>query len=100
MLETADAGSIVPALPDEPEPKPESEPENPILPQPDQDRTLAQTVAHYRSVLPPDGTVDGDEDPVDYAEQFRAFEAESGVLAVIDSIPVRMTPGQRSVLDR
>jgi hypothetical protein len=81
VLETAPAAGMVPVLPHES--KSEPEPASRILPQPDQDRTLAQAIAHYRTVPHPDGTVNGDEDPLDYADQFREFEAESRRLGVL-----------------
>lgn len=81
VLEAGVGFGIVPALSDEP--KPITERQSGSLPQPGKDRTLAQTITHFRAVLSPNGEIDGDEDSVDYSEQFQRFEAESRRLGVL-----------------
>jgi hypothetical protein len=48
------------------------------LPGPDQDRSLKAVSDDFRRVLSADGTLDGDENGVDYIrEQFRSIEREA-----------------------
>jgi len=52
--------------------------ENPSLPQPGQDRSLIDAHDDFRRILRADGTLDGDEDSLDYLrDQFRSIEREA-----------------------
>lgn len=52
--------------------------ENSSLPQPGQDRSLVDAHDDFRRVLSADGTLDGDEDSLDYLrDQFRSIEKEA-----------------------
>jgi len=52
--------------------------ENPSLPQPGQDRSLVDAHDDFRRVLRTDGTLDGDENSMDYLrDQFRSIEREA-----------------------
>ncbi|MCU0750332.1 MAG: hypothetical protein MUF13_12375 [Akkermansiaceae bacterium] len=53
------------------------------LPRPDQDRPLHSAIAEFRGRIPPDGASDGDEDPPDYAECFRALEEKARELGLL-----------------
>jgi hypothetical protein len=56
----------------------ETEGEARKLPGPDQDRSLEAVSDDFRRVLSADGTLDGDEDPLDHIrEQFRSIEREA-----------------------
>jgi hypothetical protein len=51
---------------------------NSSLPQPGQDRSLVDAHDDFRRVLSADGTLDGNEDSLDYLrDQFRSIEKEA-----------------------
>lgn len=89
---------MVTVLPDDPERI--QPPENPSLPQPGQDRSLVDARDDFRRVLSTDGTLDGDEDGVDYLrEQFRSIEREAARAGYLYQ-ELRLPVGKRTFFDK
>ena len=81
VLEKCRKSAIVQVLPDDAERI--HPPEDPSLPQPGQDRSLFDALVEFRSVLYPDGEVDGQENDLDRSEQFQRIEAEACRLGIL-----------------
>ena len=78
VLENRQFLGIMPLLPDDHKQDSETEGETRKLPRPDQGRSLEAVSDDFRRVLSADGTLDGDEDPLDHLrEQFRSIEREA-----------------------
>ncbi len=94
VLENRQFLGIMPLLPDDHKQDSETEGETRKLPRPDQGRSLEAVSDDFRRVLSADGTLDGDEDPLDHLrEQFRSIEREAARAGYLYEQPIRLKTG-------
>ena len=94
VLEITQVLGIMLLLPDDHKQHSENEGEARKLPGPDQDRSLEAVSDDFRRVLSADGTLDGDEDPLDHLrEQFRSIEREAARAGYLYEKPIRLKTG-------